>query len=202
MPSRATYSYVTRGEHDSSEHVNGKDMDVELDEGREDIILAAQLARIICRKLEVDAYDHIQRLLNQWTNIEAGELVSKVRELGLLLLTLRWRVSWWTLLGDGGMAPDPVGKAAFENRVNTLCRQLYFYYCMLRRKIPSWTASDDLNGVQSTYADTSNSVFDDFPGDESADGFENWMKTGRDLIVQAGVAKKLSGYGPRCVSAL
>ena len=88
-------------------------MDVENAEDRNAIIMAAQLSRIICRKLEVDAYSYLQQALNQWSALQPCELLRFVHELGRVLLTLRWRVSWWTLLGDGGLTPDPKGKEAF-----------------------------------------------------------------------------------------
>lgn len=172
-------------------------MDVEDDGDRDVIVVAAQLSRVVCRKLEVDAYGHVQRTLNNWTSVPPDELHRLVRELGLVLLTLRWRVSWWELFGNGGLAPDIAGRKAFAFRVNRLCRVLYFYYCMMRRKLPSWAPMRDLHGVWSAYPDTALPVFEEFPSEESIDGFAEWMVKGKQLIESAGVERKLAGIGLR-----
>jgi hypothetical protein len=138
MPSRVSYAYVPRSQRFLPENIPDKAMDVEDDNDHDVIVLAAQLSRIVCRKLEVDAYSHLQKVLNNWSSLPPYELQKFVRELGLVLLTLRWRVSWWTLLGDGGTTPDDKGKQAFAYRVHALCRILYFYYCMMRDKLQSW----------------------------------------------------------------
>lgn len=170
-------------------------IDAESKDERDDLVLAAQLLRIVCRKLELDAYMYLQKCVNSSFSVKAGGELKFVRELGQVLLTLRWRVSWWTLLGDGGAAPD-AGKQRFEEHVNSLCRILYFYYCSMRRtKLPSFSSKDSLGGIWSNYADTSLSIYDDFPKVESIDGFEAWMKMGKDLIMKAGVAGKLAGIG-------
>lgn len=103
-----------------------------------------------------------------------------------MLLTLRWRVSWWEMLGDGGVHPDE-GKQRFETRVRSLCKVLYFYYCNLRKKIPSWSNTGSLDGVWSP-------VFDDFPKVEPIEAFEEWMEKGKELIRLAGVQRRISRY--------
>lgn len=196
MPSRASYSYIWRTEH-AFEDREEEPMDVELDHDRETITMASQLSRIVCRKLEVDAYAHLQKVLNSWSTMPAADLARFARQLGLVLLTLRWRVSWWNLLGSGGDTPDPKGREAFAYRVNRLCRVLYFYFCMLRRKLPAWSTSKELHGVWSNYPDTSLPVFEGFPSEESIDGFHQWMREGVALIERAGVEGKLAGIGLR-----
>ena len=198
MPSRARYSYVPRRQRYLSNATLAETaMDVEDATDRQAIVMAAQLSRIVCRKLEVEAYCHLQRVLNQWSSLEPNEVVKFVRELGLVLLTLRWRVSWWTLLGDGGTTPDPKGKEAYAFRVNRLCRVLYFYYCMMRRKLPNWCSKEEFLGKESVYPDTSVPVFEYFPMEESIEGFDAWMLQGLQLIENAGVEGKLAGIGLR-----
>lgn len=194
MPSRANYSYIPKPQRYLPKDLPERKMDVENPDDRAHIILAAQLSRIVCRKLELDAYAHLQKTLNNISSMKPEDSVKFVRELGLILLTLRWRVSWWTLLGDGGTAPD-IGKERFEYRVKELCRVLYFYYCSARNKIPSWTERKSLEGVWSTYADTSLPIWDDFPTTESVEGFKAWMMKGQELIIKAGVAGKLARIG-------
>ena len=197
MPSRATYSYVSkaRGHSHSQEQglVSGEFvMDPETDD-RHDLIMAACLSRIVCRKLEVEAYAHLQRKLNAGF-IPDADMLPFLRLLGHILLTLRWRVSWWEEIGGGGgssgdTAPD-AEKKGFEERVQSLCRVLYFYYCSLRRRLPAWTNSRELEGMISEYPDAGK-VFDDFPGVESVEGFEEWMAKGKSLIRTAGVAERV-----------
>jgi hypothetical protein len=198
MPSRATYSYVYhRHDIDSSSQSGEEDMNVEDKIDRDVIVMTAQLSRIVCRKLEVDAYSHLQRGLNGWSSLPPNELIKFVRELGLILLTLRWRVSWWTLLGDGGVEDDSKGKQAFAYRVHSLCRVLYFYFCMLHRKLPAYCSKKDFHGKWSTYPDTGLPVFEEFPKEESIEGFKDWMLKGRQLIVDANVEGKLANIGLR-----
>lgn len=172
-------------------------MNVEGVSDREAIVMAAQLSRIICRKLEVDAYSHLQKALNAWSSLPPENLSSFVREFGLVLLTLRWRVSWWTLLGDGGVEDDSKGKEAFAYRVHSICRVLYFYFCMMKRKLPAFCSKKELYGVWSTYPDTRLPVFEDFPREESINGFKAWMEKGQQLIVAADVEGKLANIGLR-----
>jgi len=193
MPSRASYYYVPKPQRYLQGNQPDRLMDVEDEEDRENIILAAQLSRIVCRMLEIDAYRQLQTTLNKFFSLKPEETIKFVRELGKILLTLRWRVSWWTVLGGGG-APD-AGKRQFEDRVNSLCRVLYFYYCSMRSKIPSWCDKRDLDGIWSSYADTRSQIFDKFPEQDSIEGFEAWMRKGRELIEEAGVAHTLAGIG-------
>jgi hypothetical protein len=167
-------------------------------EDLEDIILAAQLSRIMCRKLELNAFAYLQKTLNNMSTLQAQEINKLAKELGLVLLILRWRLSWWTILGDGSNLSD-TGKQSFECRVSSLCRVLYFYYCSARRKIPSWSDAANLNGFWCSYADTSLVAFDDFPQEESIDGFNAWMKRGQTLINGADAVGKMGGVG-LCVS--
>jgi hypothetical protein len=153
---------------------------------RETLILAGQLSRIMCRNLEVEAYGHLQSVLNS-QSFPGENVVPFLENLGRILSSLRWRVSWWTLLGSGGSQEMDIGKQRFQDRVNQLCRILYFYYFSMLRQIPSFTDKTNLRGVMSSYADTSMAIFDDFPLEESVPGFESWMKRGQQLIYQAGI---------------
>jgi hypothetical protein len=187
MPSRASYDFVPLTTSGTETPMN-----VEDPQDRLEILVAAQLSRIVCRKLEVEGFKHLQACLNNWTNRSPEDSEKFVFEFGQVLLTLRWRVSWWELLGDGGTQPD-IGKERFEMRVRSLCKILYFYYLNMRKKIPAWTNPESLDGVWSTYADAS-LVFDDLPKIGSIEAFEEWMARGKDLIRQAGVAERISNY--------
>ncbi|KAF9887824.1 hypothetical protein FE257_009630 [Aspergillus nanangensis] len=185
MPSRASYSFVPLQSGDPE-----RPMDINNSEDRREILLAAQLSRIICRMLEVEGFRKLERdFYNiKWKQISQETHLRFLGELGHILLTLRWRVSWWKRLGDGGRDPDP-SKQHYVDRVDLLCRILYVYYTCVLAKLPSWSAAEVPKGVWSTYADSQNSVWDDFPVDPSDEGFKSWMERGRELIEQAGVSK-------------
>ncbi|KAL4982852.1 hypothetical protein BDW68DRAFT_170067 [Aspergillus falconensis] len=182
MPSRASYSFIPL-EAGSEE----KPMDVNNPEHQREILLAAQLSRIVCRMLEVEGFRKLERdFYNiKWKQISQETHMNFLKELGHILLTLRWRVSWWRRLGDGGREPDPT-KQHYVDRVDLLCRILYVYYTCVLAKLPSWCASEVPKGIWSTYADAENPVWDDFPVDPTDDGFKAWIERGAELIEQSG----------------
>ncbi|EYE94390.1 uncharacterized protein EURHEDRAFT_457605 [Aspergillus ruber CBS 135680] len=188
MPSRAAYSFVPLDPTDQE-----RPMDIHNPEDRREILLAAQLSRIFCRMLEVEGFRKLERdFYNiKWKQISHETHLRFLSELGHILLSLRWRVSWWKRLGDGGREPDP-SKQHYVDRVELLCRILYVYYTCVLAKLPSWSTSDVPKGTWSTYADSENAVWDDFPLDPSDSGFHNWMAQGSELIEQAGVPNKIS----------
>ncbi|RHZ63402.1 hypothetical protein CDV55_106986 [Aspergillus turcosus] len=188
MPSRASYSFVPLQPGGQE-----RPMDIHNPEDQREILLAAQLSRIVCRMLEVEGFRKLERdFYNiKWKHISQDTHLRFLSQLGHILLTLRWRVSWWKRLGDGGREPDP-SKQHYEDRVELLCRILYVYYTCVLAKLPSWSTADVPKGVWSTYADSENAVWDDFPLDPSEDGFKHWMERGRELIEQAGVPNRVS----------
>ncbi|KAK2020632.1 hypothetical protein LX32DRAFT_647212 [Colletotrichum zoysiae] len=195
MPSRASFSYVSKPYHPTPVGAVGeRPMNVEDPEEADNVVLAAQLARIMCRKLEVKAYQHLQRLLHESGTMEDSRVLPFLQSLGRILLTLRWRLSWWA-----AAVPEVVGtnegndmgnRRRVERRVQTLCRVLYFYYCCVRRRLPVWTNIRALSGTRSRYPDTQREVWENFPGDESVGGFEAWMGQGSVLMVEAGVVNQ------------
>lgn len=162
-------------------------MDVSNNQDRRDILLAAQLSRIFCRLLEVEGFRKLERdFYNiKWKRISLDAHIRFLEELGNILLSLRWRVSWWKRLGDGGKEPDP-SQQHYIDRVELLCRILYVYYTSVLTKLPAWSATDNLKGKYSRYADTEQEIWDNFPEDPSEDGFQRWMAQGQELIEQAG----------------
>jgi hypothetical protein len=169
-------------------------MDVQDPEDQVEILLAAQLSRIFCRKLEVDGYKALQNVLNKnkWDELPHEAFTRFVTQLGRILLTLRWRVSWWELLGDGRSQQD-VNKERYEYRVQSLCRILYFYYTSVKLKLPSWSEPNSFDGVWSEYADAA-AIWDDFPSVPTLDGFTLWMERGKELIREAGVQTRIAKY--------
>ncbi|KAL4871625.1 hypothetical protein BDV12DRAFT_164089 [Aspergillus spectabilis] len=188
MPSRASYSFIPL--RDGGEE---KPMDVNNPKHQREILLAAQLSRIICRMLEVEGFRKLERdFYNiKWKQISQETHMNFLKELGHILLTLRWRVSWWRRLGDGGREPDPT-KQHYVDRVDLLCRILYVYYTCVLAKLPSWSAAEVPKGIWSTYADAENPVWDDFPVDPTDDGFKRWIERGTQLIEQSGAPVRVA----------
>ncbi|KAJ0161999.1 hypothetical protein CTA2_5279 [Colletotrichum tanaceti] len=208
MPSRASFSYVAKPCYAAPGAAAEWPINVEDPGEADNLMLAAQLSRIICRKLEVKAYQHLQRLLHEWGTMDDDKVLPFLQSLGRILLTLRWRLSWWVEVPeDVGTSDDDDEEESDEDededasrrraasRAHTLCRVLYFYYCCVRRRLHAWTNVDMLRGVRSRYPDTEAEVRDDFPGDESLDGFEAWMLRGRLLIAEAGAVSRLRSMG-------
>jgi hypothetical protein len=189
MPSRFTYTIVSKDPAHPS-----RPLDIQSAADVPTIFLAAQLSRIVCRKLEIDGYAKLQqRLHDLGSSVDAASAIRFVRELGQILLTLRWRMSWWELLGDGSATPDPF-RDRYVERVRLLCRTLYIYYFAALRKVQSFMdegGREALRGVVSTYADAK-PVFDDFPRDVR--GFEAWLEGGKGLVRRAEVERRLKAH--------
>lgn len=184
MPSRASYDIVSLEEGDPD-----RPLDPENDEDKAEILIAAQMSRIICRKQEIDGYRDMQKNINNIRDRSVEEKLKFAHELGQILVSLRWRMSWWELLGDGSKEPDPLRDKYIE-RVTILSRTLYFYYFTVI-KVGAWNDMTSLKGVMSSYPDAS-PVFEDFPMVRSIQGFEDWMEHGKVLIRKANVQNRFS----------
>ncbi|KAG7112718.1 hypothetical protein HYQ45_017146 [Verticillium longisporum] len=93
MPSRATYS--------------GRNIDPEAAHEEKYLVCAAHLARIIARKVEVEAYTHLQTRCHNANQLSDADLNRLLQNIGLLLVSLRWRHTWWGMLGDGTIQCEP-----------------------------------------------------------------------------------------------
>lgn len=186
MPSRASYDLVPL-----SEGCPGRPLNPEDEEDINEIMIAAQISRIVCRKLEIDGYQALQTEINKIrSNSTYEERNSSVEKLGKILLSLRWRMSWWKLLGDGSNHDDPF-RDKFVERVEHLSRVLYFYYFTLKTRIGPWNHMSGLEGEMSSYPDAV-PVFDDFPTVQSIEGFEEWLERGEHLIRKANAERRFS----------
>ena len=185
MPSRASYDIVPLDDSAAE-----RPLDPENEQDIEDILIAAQVSRIVCRKLEVDGYSALQTEINNIRTSTADDRKRMTLQLGKILLSLRWRMSWWKLLGDGSKTPDPF-RERFVDRVEHLSKVLYFYYFTLQRRIGAWNDLSGLKGEVSSYPDAA-PIFDDFPTVQSIQGFEEWLERGKRLIREANVERRFS----------
>ena len=185
MPSRASYDIVPLKDRSAERQLDPEDV-----QDREDILIAAQVSRIVCRKLEIDGYSALQAEINNLRTSTADDRKRMTLQLGKILLSLRWRMSWWKLLGDGSKTHDPF-RGHFVERVENLCKVLYFYYFTLQKRIGAWNDMSGLKGEMSSYPDAT-PVFDDFPTVQSIQGFEEWLERGKTLIREANVEQRFA----------
>jgi hypothetical protein len=161
-----------------------KPMDIEDPAQEEDIFLAAQLSRIVCRVLETRAFDRLEKALNEPRTFkkprEAKELVF---QLGRVLLQFRWRIAWWELSGDAGVN-GPISKQRYIYRLEELTKVLYFYYCSAKGKLPPDVAAHGLEGTQSFHPGAA-PFFDNFPHANTIEGYKTWMRQGKALVCRA-----------------
>lgn len=211
MPSRVTYDFVPVAGAGTNSAQTERQMDPQNSADRAEILLAAQLSRILCRKLEIDGFRMLQNCLNKnkWETVPQDDLYRFIDQLGRVLLTLRWRVSWWELFGDGSRFTPGIASALseaeyhqrdhecemYEDRVQRLCRVLYFYYMSVKVRLPAFSNSTHQGhaGVWSTYADAL-PVWDDFPTVSTMEGFEAWMARGKDLIREGKVERWIGRF--------
>jgi hypothetical protein len=177
MPSRFKYSLIP-----VKDEQPGRELNVEIGQDQPDILLAAQLSRIVCRMVEVEGFRRLERKLYdiRWKQMTHEGQLSFLSELGYILFTLRWRLSWWKRFGDD-TPKSSFGMHPYMNRVATLSRVQYAYYSILRSRLPSWL-KETPTGIWSTNTHCKNKVWNDFPRDSSDKGFQARMDRGEELI--------------------
>lgn len=173
MPSRNTYELSPH-----NKLALGRTLDVEDQQDRGTIIFAAQLSRIVLRALEMEAFEALQKSVNELTkggkaDADIGTLIG---QLGQILMSLRWRVSWWAVVGD-----NPSER--FTSRVTKLAQILYCYYFVARKKMTSCIGQLP-SKIRSVYADVE-PVYEDLPLTDSLDGFHAWMQKGQAVVQSA-----------------
>ena len=184
MPSRNSYEISPR-----NMSALGHALDVEDQQDRGTIIFATQLCRIILRALEIEAFDALQKSVNELTKggKSDGDIEILIGQLSRILMSLRWRVSWWAAVGD---SPDE----RFTSRVKKLAQILYCYYFVARKKMSPWGGQAP-SKIRSVYADVE-PVYEDLPLTDSLDGFHDWMQKGQSIIQaaksQPNIARSLS----------
>ncbi|KAL7793679.1 hypothetical protein V8C37DRAFT_409459 [Trichoderma ceciliae] len=146
------------------------------------IIVAAQLSRIIGRKLELQFYDYLKKAL-------ANPSICRklVLDVGRTIMSLRRRLALWTqhlanipfptpsegeayLEGDSGGLPSSPAE-----RIKNLCQILYVYFCYMRRRL-SPEDQENMRTMRVRYPESEQTVEESFPQYESIDGFEDWLQ--------------------------
>ncbi|TFB01033.1 hypothetical protein CCMA1212_007416 [Trichoderma ghanense] len=151
---------------------------------RQVIIVAAQLSRIIGRKLELQFYDYLKKVLGN-----PSICTKLVLDVGRTLMSLRRRLVQWEQTRAAASlcaSPEPAlhaheddtGSSAPSNRVSrikSLCQILYVYFCYMRRRL----SPDEQEGMRTMlvwYPDRVQAVKETFPQYESLEGFEDWLQ--------------------------
>lgn len=183
MPSRNGYEISP---HNTS--VLGHALDVEDQQDRSTIIFAVQLSRIILRALEIEAFEALQKSVNELTKggKSDADIETLAGQLGQILMSLRWRISWWAVVGD---SPDE----RFTSRVTKIAQILYCYYFVARKKMSPW-GSQLPSKIRSVYADVE-PIYEELPLVDSLDGFHAWIQKGQTIVqvakVQQNIARSL-----------
>ena len=180
MPSRNSYEIAP---HNIS--VRGHALDVEDQQDRGTIIFAAQLSRMVLRALEIEAFDALQKSVNELTKGGKSDTDIQVliSQLGQILMTLRWRVSWRAVVGDN---PDE----HFTSRVTKLAQILYCYFFVARKKISPWCAQLP-SKIRSVYSDIE-PIYEELPLTDSLDGFHDWMQKGQAIVQAAELQQNMT----------
>ncbi|RFU76594.1 hypothetical protein TARUN_5680 [Trichoderma arundinaceum] len=149
------------------------------------IIVAAQISRIIGRKLELQFYDYLKKAL---TNPNIYRKL--VLDVGRTIMSLRRRLAPWTqnwantafsALGqseayvgnDSGNDDSLLGSSV--DRIKNLCQILYVYFCYMRRRL-SPGDQQMMQTMEVQYPGNEQTVEESFPQYESIDGFEEWLQ--------------------------
>lgn len=153
----------------------GRALNVEDQQDRGTIIFAVQLSRIILRALEIEAFEALQKSVNELTKGGKSDahIETLIDQLGRILMSLRWRISWWAVVGD---SPDE----RFTSRVTKLAQILCCYYFIARKKMSPWSGQLP-SKIRSVYADIE-PIYEELPLTDSIAGFHAWMQKGQAIV--------------------
>lgn len=180
MPNRNAYYHVSRSQ------ASRRMFDVKDAYERQIIETMTQACRIILRALETAAFRILQKDLNEINRSpkiisavqRAIEIENTIYRLGRLLGTLRWRIAYWQSHTSGDTSTDVI------NRVVKLTRILYFWFFIARGRLDSTRAQALPAGVENIYP-YAVPIFDKFPEINSAEGFNDWLSKGQQLVHSA-----------------
>ncbi len=179
MPSRNSYFLLPLN------GTSSRPMDVDDKADESAIRLAVHLCRIVLRALEVNAFKTLQKEVNDLpkNKFSNAAIESLAQNLVKILFSLRWRISWWAVVGVSSNIKDDV-KGRYTERVSMLTQTLYFWYFVVIKRLSPRVGSVP-KGIWNLYADAAHAVLEEYPEDESIDGFHAWMALGRKSIHRA-----------------
>lgn len=176
MPSRNMYHVL---------HLNSKQpartLDIDNNNDKEFILFAISLSRIVLRALELRLFQSLQKELNELpkSSKSDADVAVLLGQIGQLLISLRWRISWWTTIGACSDHEAHSGDS-FKERATNLAHVLYCYFFVVKKK--SWSgANSTQQPVVSTYPDA-DPVEEYLPEVDTLQGFHDWLDQGHELI--------------------
>lgn len=168
-------------------------LNIENEEEKGTILFAIQLTRIIVRAVEIEGFNTLQRSFNDLNKKDKDDTDTMLltRQLGQLLFSLRLRIAWWAIFGDGSNNREFSGTDSTD-RVTRLTHQLYCWYFVARKKLPSWKTPIP-DRLKSVYPEIG-LIVENLPKDDSMIGFDIWMQEGQALIHHAMATQNLAPY--------
>ena len=188
MPSRNTYYLLPPNTIQPARMLN-----VESGNEREIILFAISLSRIILRALELQLFQALQKELNELPkgSQSDADVALLLRQIGQILISLRWRMSWWTTFGACSEHEAHSGDLFIE-RATDLAQVLYSYFFLIKKK--SWSGANNTpQSVLSNYPDA-DPIEESLPEDDTVEGFHKWLGQGLGLIRAARVQQHLAGH--------
>ena len=177
MPSRNSYDHLPL---DGAGYA--RPLNIYNEEDVENLMFAVQITRIILRALELEAYGGLQRSINEFHKIKDDAAMKLLNgQLGRLVLSLRWRMAWWASFGHRFEHSQEFRLGLME-RVRMLTHVLYCYFFITKKKVGSRESSSP-DQARSSYG-PSEPALGVLPNDDSAEGFNSWMRSGQVQLQQ------------------
>lgn len=159
------------------------------------IVSAAQVSRIIGRKVERIGLDKLQNVLptanKNKPSPNSPPDPRHVRILGLTALSLRFQLHSWSLPTAHPPASIAIPASTHADCVEAIqwiCRSLYVNHCWLRRIVApvlSLEATQHIDCTISSYAGAGRAVSELMSRGESDDGFMEWWTEGAFKVLEA-----------------
>lgn len=195
----------------SADGLNIRQLDPDNPVQKKVIISAAQVSRIITRKVEKLGFQHLQKIIpgDKWKPSSARPPnINLTRTLGLVALSLRFRYHVWAR-HDVPKITTPMALLAHSNCVEAVrwvCRSMYANHCWLQKyvvpELPASTSTPSTEFNVSLYAGSSNFVTELMSRGELHDGFLEWWEEGQSIVRQAGMEPVVFGEEVGTIDAL
>ena len=179
MPSRNIYEHLALGGAEYARPLN-----IYNDQDVQSILFAAQINRIILRALELEAYGALQRSINEFHKLKDDAALKLLNgQLARLILSLRWRMTWWASIRYP-FEHSQESRIGLTERVRMLTHVLYCYFFITKKKLGSRDNSLP-DQARSLYGHPVPAL-GDLPNDDSAEGFNTWMQSVQVQLQQPG----------------
>ena len=184
MPSRNFYSLAPLNDKQPDQS-----LDIEDFQDAQVIRAIVHICRVVLRALEISALRDLQQRLNDMTRGRktTEEIEGLMCETAQSLGSLRWRQAWWEKVETGYNSLD------FTHRTNALAERLYFWYFTAKKRLTEARQNNLPQRQKAIYADVGE-IWDDFPTQESHEGFRMWMLKAHQIILDNQIAGTLPAF--------